>query len=379
MRGNSWSGVPGARPVPSPSAERLRTEPLTERVRRRDVRRFWASWSVAHPSDARTAERLLRLLFRACAWVVTPLGILLLLGVLVAGLQDGTFDDPEQLGGFLVFASLFPIAEAFFVWYLARTRHRRTTPERTYRLVRFALANGLEYLAGPLSASHLGPWRERGVQVRNVLRTTSGRPVEFGDQELVAKSTNARDPAYGGYATVQVGVELPHLVLRSRRNAVRRSLAPVLVPDADQRLGLEGDFDDHFDLLCPAGRERDALYLFTPDVMARFIDAAGDFDVELVEDRVFLTVPGDMVTLDPDRWRTVVGAVDAVTAKIDRWERWRDDDAPAPVPEAHPASAASAAARPARRGDRLRYVPGVGFVLLVLAMVAWFVIGFAIT
>ena len=81
---------------------------------------------------------------------------------------------------------------------------------------------------------------------------------------------------------------LPHIVLDSTgNNSVFGSNLPVTF-DADQLLGLEGDFDRHFSLYCPADYERDALYLFTPDIMARFIDNAAVLDVEIVDDWLFL-------------------------------------------------------------------------------------------
>lgn len=96
-------------------------------------------------------------------------------------------------------------------------------------------------------------------------------------------------------------------------------------PDREQRLSLEGDFDRHFALYCPAGSERDALYLFTPDILALLIDRVRGLDVEVVGDRLLLTSFDDVVTRDPERWRDVIEATTALVAKVDRWERWRSD------------------------------------------------------
>ncbi len=49
-------------------------------------------------------------------------------------------------------------------------------------------------------------------------------------------------------------------------------------------LELEGDFGKHFELHVPAGYERDALYVLTPDVMQVLIDEAADRRVEIVDD-----------------------------------------------------------------------------------------------
>lgn len=42
-------------------------------------------------------------------------------------------------------------------------------------------------------------------------------------------------------------------------------------------LSLEGDFDRYFTLYCPGDYERDALYVFTPDLLALLIDESRHF------------------------------------------------------------------------------------------------------
>lgn len=49
----------------------------------------------------------------------------------------------------------------------------------------------------------------------------------------------------------------------------------------DQVLSLEGDFDRYFTPYCPKQYERDALSVFTPDLMALCIDEAAPFDIEI--------------------------------------------------------------------------------------------------
>ncbi len=119
-----------------------------------------------------------------------------------------------------------------------------------------------------------------------------------------------------------------------------------------QRLSLEGDFDRYFHLSCPAGYERDALYLFTPDVMARFVDNASALEVEIVDDWMFLYSPDELSTLDPTRWAWAFAVVSALIDKLDQWGRWRDDTLRASAPTALPtlpgaAASASPAAAPA--------------------------------
>ena len=253
---------------------------------------------------------------------------------------------------------------------------RRRTPERQQRLTRFARENGLEYLPGPYLATHLEPLRDRGrLEVQDLLRTRPGSSpaIEFGDFELRSGSPGSEQTDIGGYCAIRLSTALPHLVLRSRRLRLHPLSAGEL-PRAAQRLGLEGDFDDHFTLYCPEGAETDALALLTPDVMARLIDSAGDWDVELVGEWVILSRFPPVVSLDPAVWRDAVGAVDALIEKVARWDRLRTAVARRPAPGlALPSAAGStrlvrprgAILRTSNRRNALVY----GFALLLVAAV----------
>jgi hypothetical protein len=92
--------------------------------------------------------------------------------------------------------------------------------------------------------------------------------------------------AAGGYLAIELNRQLPNMLLKSRTlqtfSGVPRDY------DDKQTLSLEGDFDRYFALYCPTGYERDALYIFTPDLMALLIDHAAGFDVEIVDNWLFV-------------------------------------------------------------------------------------------
>jgi len=124
---------------------------------------------------------------------------------------------------------------------------------------------------------------------------------------------------------VKLDVPLPNIVLdATSNNSLFGSNLPASF-DKSQRLSLEGDFDRYFDLYCPAGYETDALYLFTPDIMARFIDHAAALDVEIVDDWLFLYARREFSTLDPATWAWLFSVVGALLDKFAQWARWRDD------------------------------------------------------
>ncbi|MBM7026641.1 hypothetical protein [Clavibacter zhangzhiyongii] len=380
----------------APSRPQLDTTPLTGRVDRDDLRRFRRGFTARFPVLVSPLFLLGRIAMGVLAVLTIPLGGVF---VLVAGLGAVLTDDPETRGdalGMTVFGIPLLGAGIFFAWYLIRTRRRRSTIRSHYRLARFGRANGMSYAPGPLSDGHMGEVAARGMYLTRVMRPRTARPVEFGNHELSRASTASGITQYGGYAMIGLRRELPHIQVISNRTRLRRAMTPTVDVARDQRLELEGDFDRHAALYCPEGYERDALYLFTPDVMAVLVDRVRGFDVEIRGDRLLLRSPADMVTLDPDRWHDVLDATAALMAKVDRWERWRDDrllslegegasaltasDDALAVPEPGKARRRPRRARGvAAAGRRLRMRPTLGLVLLLLLAAVFLGLGLLIT
>jgi hypothetical protein len=195
-----------------------------------------------------------------------------------------------------------------------------------YRLHRFAQANGMSY-EGKVTAPALPGmiFSLGGSRMStDLVRGTSPRFVEFGNYQYTVKSGKSSTTYRWGYVAVKLDVPLPNIVLDAKGNNGFGSNLPASF-QKEQRLSLEGDFDDYFTLYCPEGYERDALYLFTPDIMARFIDNAAELDVEIVDDWLFLYTQRRVSTLDPATWAWLFGAVGALITKLDQWERWRDE------------------------------------------------------
>ena len=151
------------------------------------------------------------------------------------------------------------------------------------------------------------------------------RFVEFANYQYTTGSGKNRTTHRWGYVAIKLDVPLPHIVLdATSNNSLFGSNLPATF-DKDQRLSLEGDFDEHFALYCPEGYEHDALYLFTPDIMARFIDNAAALDVEIVDDWLFLYGKREFSSLDPATWAWLFSVVAALLDKFAQWARWRDE------------------------------------------------------
>lgn len=245
-----------------------------------------------------------------------------------------------------------------------RTRQAATW----YRLDRFARANGMTFEPQHPNPPLPGMIFSRGSSrlATNLVRGEQPRFVEFANYRYTTGSGKNRQTHTWGYVAVHLSTPLPHIVLDAvGNNGLFGSNLPVSF-EGGQHLSLEGDFDRYFRLYCPAGYETDALYLFTPDIMARFIDHAAQMDVEIVDDWLFLYAKRDVSTLDPATWAWMFGAVAAMLDKFAQWERWRDDrlhpgvEAPAGAHAGSPAASPAATTLPfAAPTALLRPPPGV--------------------
>ena len=167
----------------------------------------------------------------------------------------------------------------------------------------FAQANDLDFWI----ESELPPYPSSALIGASAGSSTYMRLRSRGEAtvELANYLKKAVDPqlgeetgtAAGGYLAIELNRSLPNIFLKSRTiptfSGVPRDF------DDEQVLSLEGDFDRYFTLYCPAGYERDALYIFTPDVMALLIDHAAGLDVEIVDNWLFVYSNLPIVRIDP--------------------------------------------------------------------------------
>ncbi|SIO16826.1 hypothetical protein [Agromyces cerinus] len=227
------------------------------------------------------------------------------------------------------------------------------------RLHRLAALNGLEYEPNvePRLPGHLFE-RVGGRRRNSRFTTTSGRTVEVGNllypqarhglsvsvtiRAGGVASTTADDGSYWRYVAVQLDAPLPHMVLepQTRQTDVTadaptdRRAFPVDFDD-DQHLSLEGDFDRYFRLFVPKEYERDALYVFTPDLMAAMIDEAPGMHIEIVDDWVIFSRNGRADFASASTWAAIDRTANRAASRIvERGGRYRDERTAAGTPTA---------------------------------------------
>jgi len=198
---------------------------------------------------------------------------------------------------------------------------------RVFRLFRFAKANELTFTwqaVGPSLAGSIFTLGKRGVAYE-VMSVKNARPVQFGNYRRDGASLSNLGRWQWGFLQIKLDRRLPHMILEARRN---RSPFTNRVGDdlvKRQALSLEGDFNRYFTLYAPREYERDALYVFAPDLMALLIDRVSAFDVEIVDDWLFVYSHKPWDLLKPETHVRLAEIVQTVANKtVRQTERYAD-------------------------------------------------------
>lgn len=254
------------------------------------------------------------------------------------------------------------ILAVFFIVPAAQSRRRAFGWEQHYRLSRFAWENGIEYRTGPDRPDYKGVMFDNlPALVMDHLTSTTGTYFDVGN--LAYGTQESAHEGNRGFLAVHLGGALPQIILDAKaNNGLMGGLGTHLA--GQPTLSLEGDFDRYFTLYCPPGYERDALYIFTPDLMADLIDESHIFDVELRGEWMFAYSMTALDLTDPallERMFRIVRTVAERAAK--RSSRYRDDLY---------TSLDAAAAKPQGNRIPVSFPRRFGIIMLLwVASVAW--------
>ncbi|MFT4235734.1 MAG: hypothetical protein QM607_12145 [Microbacterium sp.] len=255
------------------------------------------------------------------------LGLLVLDGGLIAATwwlaQAGILQQAPILAVFSIAYAVFAVV--LFGWHVGQVSRR-------VKLAFFAWMNGWAY------ADLIDGARHEGSAFR-VIRSRERGSIESDDPRmpfLLGHHYSVHGSGrYGqrGQSTIQkpfAFIELPlpravpNIVLKNRR----RSIIPTLgLGKGAAKMALEGDFARAFTLLVSEGYQADALYVFTPDVMASVLDLARGAEVELRGEHVYIYLPHRTRFDRPEVMAHALSLAEELHRRFaDQTERYRDDD-----------------------------------------------------
>lgn len=201
--------------------------------------------------------------------------------------------------------------------------------ESLLRRTRFASLNQLVYSTGTRNPAYPGLIFSHGDarQTSDNYHRVGTPQFDLGNYRYTTGSGKEKKTHSWGYLALRLERRLPHMVLDARGN--NGLFGGSTLPTSFRRnqvLSLEGDFDKHFTLYCPREYERDALYVFTPDLMALLIDESAAFDVEIVDDWMFVYSVEPLALDEAKTVHRMFRIIETVGAKtLRQTERYADE------------------------------------------------------
>ncbi len=215
--------------------------------------------------------------------------------------------------------SLFPavstvlIAGVFVAVYWVWSNH---TTKFQARLFKFASRNGLQIIQNVPDPTYPGMIFDDGHGRRIATALRFGDGTEIGNYIYSTGSGKNSRTHNWGYVKVRLVRRLPHMILDARSNNFWKFSNLSDSFDRSQVLSLEGDFDKYFTLYVPKQYERDALYVFTPDVMAAMIDHGKHYDIEIVDDELYIYVNSHFQLNTPETYNRMLAITNAISSEL---------------------------------------------------------------
>jgi hypothetical protein len=140
---------------------------------------------------------------------------------------------------------------------------------------------------------------------------------EIGNYSYTVGSGRNRRAYNWGYIRIKLVRKLPHMLLDAKKNNIlgRFTNLPVSF-HGNETMDLEGNFAEHFTLYVPKGYQKDALYVFTPDVMLAMIDHGAQYDMEVVDDYLYIYSPSFFKLDDASALQSILEVTGKIGAEL---------------------------------------------------------------
>jgi len=199
------------------------------------------------------------------------------------------------------------------------------------RLQRFAQVNGFSYDAAMSAPNYNGIiFRDHDDDPgnsSNVLRSPDGR-LEIANYMWTDRGGEHSTTNWRGYIRIKLERHVPEMLLLAKHQVIGRLTIADMPTDlaADQTVVLEGDFNDYFTLYAPSEYGADVRYIFAPDLMALLIDKTAAFDVQIIDDCLYVYSWQPFILGDEAVMQRLMGIVETVGKKmVDATDQYQDD------------------------------------------------------
>lgn len=249
--------------------------------------------------------------------------------------------------------------------FAGQAAYRKITTKRA-KLYKFATANHIALLIDqPVPTDqYSGMIFDEGHSQRIDEALHLPNNIEIGNYQYTTGSGKNQSVHIWGYAKVPLTRRLPQMVLDAKSNNIFEFTN---LPDSfrGQEMMLEGDFNNYFTLYAPKQYDVDARYVFTPDVMAALIDYGSKYDIEVVDDQLYLYSKTAIVLDDATTLQQLMQVVNVIGSElIDQSRNYSDDR----IGD----SRANIVAEPGRKLKQKIATPGIVSIMVFVAVFTLF-------
>ncbi len=252
--------------------------PLNKRYTNREL---WAHFKTTLPTSKIVIGVLAALILPTILIVQVLLGVTAYIAVFGFFLPSAPM--PARIAGLLLLVLACAYSMYYVLWkllahFMANNMRRRA----------FATANSLQYLDGR-------PSQEQGVLFKlGHSQTFTGGFVVPGPGRLTmanyqyvtgsGKSTRVFD---FGVVRCDISRRLPNVLLDATSNNFMKRFSNLGGFGDDQKIELEGDFSQYFNVHCPPGYGTDVLYWLTPELMQLLKQYMTNYDIEVIDNHIY--------------------------------------------------------------------------------------------
>lgn len=203
---------------------------------------------------------------------------------------------------------------------------------RVVKLRKLAEANNMTYRADAKFDGRDGIVFSTGDDrmFKDILTANDHPFAELGNFQFSTGSGKNRTQHVRGFVRIKLPRKLPHMFLDARAgsslNYSGGGVDKAGELSKSQRIELEGDFDTYFALYAPEDYGVDARYVFTPDVMQALIEAAHQYDCEIIDDDFYLLAGGGIPLDDQNALEEIIAIIGHLRPELVQQTQYYSDD-----------------------------------------------------
>ena len=211
------------------------------------------------------------------------------------------------------------------LWAATRSIIQSTTA--SLRLKAFAEANGFGFSEDTRQGENPGLIFQYGDSHRIVqgLALNDQAGTLIANYRYMTGSGRSRQAHYHAFVRVTLSRKLPQVLLDAVSNNFMGKISNFADVDNNQRIDLEGDFNNYFQAYAPVNYGPDTLYWLTPELMQLLIQSLANYDIEVVDNYVYLYHAGEF-EFDEATTRNLIGIGQWLYAEFEQNTRRYSDE-----------------------------------------------------